>query len=345
MTAARGEWTDPRRACERCMIRRIALWLSLALLGSSCTAQQAYLAANDAASQPRSYQVWQLLDAKTGALVPFDQWIRDASTYDIIYLGEEHHNAAHIEAGLKVLGGLRAQGRQPTLALEMFGWDGQAGLDRFLSDPGVSPEPFLKEARWEDNWGGSFSDYEPLIAFARTNHLAVRALNPPRWLVRRVAKQGLASALTDPDMGRWGMWNQTLVDESAYRDVIIRQVHLCHGGLSEDAYRRMYEASLFRDEGMAKTLTETLGRQTKPDDLLVGPVVSYTGGGHIQYRLPLPNRVERRARRPVKQVTVYMTSFDPERAGDITELLKDGIADYLWLTPVGRDGMPRRCGS
>jgi hypothetical protein len=73
-----------------------------------------------------------------------------------------------------------------------------------------------------------------------------------------------------------------------------------------------------------------------------GPVVSYTGGGHIQYRLPVPNRVQRRAG-SIKQTTIYMTAFDPTRTEEIRELLRDAIADYVWLTPLSAHGAPRRC--
>lgn len=261
----------------------------------------------------------------------------------MIYLGEEHRNAAHIQAAVRVLEGLLTRNRHPVLALEMFGWDGQVGLTQYLSRTDTSLDQFLLNARWQDNWGGAFSDYEPLLTFARTHRLSVTALNPPRTLVRQVAKQGLSQALRVPEMGRWGMWNQSFVDDPAYRKVIVQQVRQCHGGLSDEEYQRMYEASIFRDEGMAKRITDTLRALSAQPDHRAGPVVSYTGGGHIQYHLPIPQRVTRRQPEIGRQMTVYLTSFDPSRPSDVTELVKDGIADYVWLTPVGTQGLPRRC--
>src|SRR2546422_1474944 len=96
----------------------------------------------------------------------------------------------------------------------MFGWDGQAGLDHYLADPDMGPDLFLQEARWKENWGGSYNDYAPLIDFARSHHLPVLALNPPKPLVRRVAKEGLSSALKDPGMLRWQMRDEVLSDRS-----------------------------------------------------------------------------------------------------------------------------------
>ncbi len=288
---------------------------------------------------PGRFQEWQILEGKTGREIPFEQWIAELATRDVIYLGEEHRNRAHIEAALKVLRALLTANLRPVLALEMFGWDGQAGLDRYLRDPEAGRDQFLLDSHWEQNWGGRFDDYEPLIAFSRQQSLPVLALNPPRRLVRGVAFQGLEQALADPDMVRWGMRDETFLDEPSYRAVILDQLRKCHGGLSEAGYQHMYEASVFRDEGMAKTIADFLGTKA-PEQ---GPLVSYTGGGHIQYRIPVPDRVRRRHAGSVKQATVYLTAFEPPRMEEIAGLIKEPIADYLWLTPLGAHGSPKRC--
>lgn len=310
--------------------------LSLALTVGCGAAPPSFM---DGSQVPNRFQAWQVLEGKTGRAVPFEPWVAELASREVIYLGEEHRNHSHIEAALKVLRALRTTNLRPVLALEMFGWDGQAGLDRYLADQGTARDQFLLDSHWEQNWGGNFEDYEPLIAFARDQGLPVLALNPPRKLVRDVAFQGLQQALADPDMVRWGMRDETFSEEPAYRDVILDQLRRCHGGLSEAGYRHMYEASVFRDEGMAKRIAEFLRR--KPAAL--GPIVSYTGGGHIQYQVPVPDRVRRRNAGPVKQVTVYMTAFEPGRAAEITRLIQEPIADYVWLTPIGPHGPPRRC--
>jgi len=78
-------------------------------------------------------------------------------------------------------------------------------------------------------------------------------------------------------------------------------------------------------------------------DASAGPVVSYTGGGHIQYNLPVPKRVARRLSNQVRQLSIYMTSFEQGRLDDLHEMITGKIADYLWLTPVSAQGIPRRC--
>jgi hypothetical protein len=53
--------------------------------------------------------------------------------------------------------------------------------------------------------------------------------------------------------------------------------------------------------------------------------------------------VARRAAEQVRQVSVYMTSFEAGRIEEIHDMIREKIADYLWLTPVSVQGLPRRC--
>ncbi len=74
-----------------------------------------------------------------------------------------------------------------------------------------------------------------------------------------------------------------------------------------------------------------------------GPLVSYTGGGHIQYHIPIPKRVKR-TQPKIKSVTIYLVAWDPSKEGEVHTQLKNGIADFLWLTPLGPKGVQARCG-
>ncbi len=297
----------------------------------------------DPAQNTPVFQAGQIWDVRTGRVVTFDDLLAAIHSADVVYLGEEHHNARHIDAALRVLRGLHAAGRRPTLGLEMFGWEAQPALDRYGAEPDWPRDEFLKAAGWEQNWGGAFADYEPLLLHAREHRLPLVALNPPKALVRLVAKQGLATALTDPAMARWDMQAEPMVDDPAYKEMIVTPLRKCHGGLSDDAYQRMYDASMFRDEGMAKVVANAVRRLSSKPETGAGPVVSYTGNGHINYRLPVPKRVARRTDGAARQVTIALASFDPSRAEEIQTLLADGVADYLWLTPLGPHGAPKRC--
>jgi len=290
------------------------------------------------------WKEWDVLDAKTAMPVNLDEWMESLSRYDIVYIGEEHHNQFHIEAALKVLQSLIDRNLRPVLALEMFGWDGQAALDRYVAPDHseVHREEFLAAVHWSQNWGGAFEDYAPLLDFARAHRLKVRAMNPPKSFIRGVVKKGLAGARSEPEWNHWGMAAETIVDDPLYRERILDQLQRCHGGGSPEDYQTMYEASMVRDEAMAKTLVATWNA-LQAERALRGPLVSYTGGGHIQYKLPVPKRVARRLSGEISQTTVYLTSFEPSQQAEIRQHMAEGLADYVWLTPMGKQGPPRRC--
>lgn len=289
------------------------------------------------------FQEWQIIETATGQPVSLDQLTALLLQQDIIYLGEEHHNRFHIDAAMTVLRKLQKEGRTPVLAMEMFAWDGQAVLDQYLSSSELTRQEFLDAVRWQQNWGGSYEDYEPLILLAKEQHWAVSAMNPPKALVRSVAQHGLAQAQSEPIMEQWSMKNEAIVDDPVYRARILQQLQACHGGGNDSLYQTMYEASMVRDEGMAKTLVNRLNQIRSGTNPMTGPLVSYTGGGHIQYNLPVPKRVVRRLTDPVHQVSIYMTSFEVGHVEELQDLIREKIADYLWLTPVSTQGSPRRC--
>ncbi|MBI3806041.1 MAG: ChaN family lipoprotein [Nitrospirae bacterium] len=292
---------------------------------------------------PTPLKEWQIIDTATGQPVSLNQWMALLLQQDIIYLGEEHHNRFHIDAAITVLQILKAGGRTPALAMEMFGWDGQAALDQYLSGLDLNRQEFLETVRWRQNWGGLFEDYEPLIRLAKEQHWTVDAMNPPKPLVRIVAKNGLTQAESDPMMAQWGMKDEAIVDDPIYRARILEQLQACHGKGDNSLYQTMLDASMFRDEGMAKTLVHRLNQIRSVSDTMAGPLVSYTGAGHIQYNLPVPKRVARRLTDQVRQVSVYMTSFAVERSEELQGMIQEKVADYLWLTPVSAKGPPRRC--
>jgi uncharacterized iron-regulated protein len=227
--------------------------------------------------------------------------------------------------------------------MEMFGWDGQRVLDRYLSAESLAREEFLDKVRWQQNWGGAFEDYEPLVQFAKDRRLPLIAMNPPKSLVRNVAKQGLDQARRDPEMAQWGMRDEMLVEDPIYRERIVQQIRACHDAGPDAMYQTMYEASMVREEGMAKTIASQVERLRSASDRSAGPVVSYTGGGHVQFNLPVPKRVARRLNNEVRQISIYLASFEKDRIGDLQDMLREKIADVVWLTPVSTLGPPRRC--
>ena len=64
-------------------------------------------------------------------------------------------------------------------------------------------------------------------------------------------------------MDQWNIDKHMSVDDPDYRRVIFKQITACHPGLPDNAYQRIYEASIFRDEGMAKIIKEYLKKKAR----------------------------------------------------------------------------------
>ncbi|HKY71628.1 MAG TPA: ChaN family lipoprotein [Nitrospira sp.] len=317
--------------------------LSLVLLNAAGCAERQPPASSGSASAPaHDFRAGEIVETASQHVISLEQLMTALLRQEVIYLGEEHHNHFHIESALTLLNQLSRAGRRPVVAMEMFGWESQPLLDRYVQGDELSRQDFLSQAGWSQNWGGPFETYEPLVAFAKTAHTRLLALNPPKPLVRMIAKKGLEQARREAEWTRWRLEEETIVDDPSYRQKIFEQLRACHGGGSDEMYQTMYEASMVRDEGMAKTIVGEIGSLRRGDPA-AGPVVSYTGGGHIQYNLPVPQRVARRLDGEIRQTSIYMTSYEPARADELREMFASRIADYIWLTPVGAEGMPRRC--
>jgi len=316
----------------------MTLLVGLALMHVGCTATLG----TDQVT-PMQWQAWQVIETKTGRLMSFPEWLETLESQDIVYLGEEHYNRHHVDAAVRLLSAFMADGVRPAIGMEMFGWDGQPAVDGYLSHRIQRTPEFLEQAHWKTNWGGAFDNYEPLVRYAEEHHLSLYAMNPPKALVRRVAKFGLSQARKETEWAQREMDQEEIVDDPAYRARLFEQLRRCHGGGADSDYQMMYEASMVRDEGMAKALVAAVKALRKEPSASQRILMSYTGGGHIQYNLPIPDRVSRRLTGQVRQVTIYLASFDAARAGDIQELLHDHIADYVWLTPVGGQGPVQPC--
>jgi len=283
-------------------------------------------------------EVDHLYDVSRQQSISFEDLLPQLLAADVIYIGEEHYTPSHLEAAQTILKAILAHDRHPALAIEMFSWDGQDALDRYIQEPGFTTEQLVEESHWKTNWGGEFADYQPLVTFAKSHQIQIFGLNPPRPLVRLVATKGLTEAWQDQEMRKWPI-EEVVTDDHVYEQLIFEQIEACHPGLPDHVYRRIFDASIFRDEGMAQVIINYL----KAKSSTAGPLVSYTGGGHIQFKIPVPKRVERKYT-GVKSITIYLEAWDPSKEDEVRSELQTGIADFLWLTPLGPKGLQPRCG-
>jgi uncharacterized iron-regulated protein len=122
--------------------------------------------------------------------VSFSQMMADTEESDVILVAEYHDNQKHHEMQLEVIRALWANKLPLAIGLEMIQADYQDQLDNWIA--GRIPEHDFK-AVYDRNWSFDWSLYRDIFIFARDHRIPMIALNIPKEVVFKVARQGFAS--------------------------------------------------------------------------------------------------------------------------------------------------------
>lgn len=254
----------------------------------------------------------QILHDVSGKAVSFRELIDDLASFDVIFVGEIHDSAEHHLVQVQILQALLARTRITAIGMEMFPQEQQEILDQYTRDV-LAEDAFLEKVEWKRTWGYSYHYYRPLLLAAKQEAIPVLALNAPRELVRKVAREGLASL---DDVARALIPREIDLGSEAHR-AYVRQAYEVHDHGDLKRFEFFYEAQCVWDETMAANIAAFMqGRDRK--------VVVFVGNGHIAWKFGIPDRIQRRV--PVSLVTVVPYALRES----IT--LDRGMADYIWLT-------------
>jgi len=106
---------------------------------------------------------------------------------DAVLFGEEHNDSIGHLLELDILRTMHQQhGNKLALSLEMFETDVQGIMDEYLAG-WISEKNFKKESR---SWN-NYSDYRPLVEYARQQQLPVVCANAPARYTNMVTRNGL----------------------------------------------------------------------------------------------------------------------------------------------------------
>lgn len=254
------------------------------------------------------FKIGEILDLKTGTALAFDDLIDQISSKDLIFIGEVHDNPEHHLIQLQILQALVACCGPISIAMEFFEKPQQPILDRYNRSE-MDEKEFLKEV----DWGSDYYFYRPLIRMAKQNNGAVLAINAPRKVVRKVARQGLESL---DDSERSKIAQEIDLSNEAHRNYVREAYERhTHGDLKEFEY--FYEAQCVWEDTMAESLAEYLRKNGNK-------LVAFMGNGHIINKFGVPDRTIERD--PVSMVTIMPLPINK----DIT--IEKETADYVWLT-------------
>jgi uncharacterized iron-regulated protein len=244
------------------------------------------------------------------------QILQSLRSANIIYLGEIHNSPTDHQDQLTILQDLRRHHASVAIGLEMFQKPFQPVLDRYLAGQ-ISEAELQTQSEYQKRWGFPWENYAPLLRLAKAQKLPVIALNTPTEIIRKVAKQGLAS-LQGADLQYIPPIAEIDRSNTKYRDVIFASYrqHQQQATANSKSFDRFYEAQLLWDETMAATAA-TFYRQHPQHRLIV-----IAGQAHISYGHGIPSRVSRRLQDlQTIQKSVILSSDEP---------WEPAIADWLF---------------
>jgi uncharacterized iron-regulated protein len=247
-----------------------------------------------------------------GMRLPPEQLLRELSGADLICVGEDHDNPHHHFAQLAILRGLLAhapmRGRQIGVGLEMIQLTFQEPLDRYLALE-IDEKQLVEQVEWHDRWGYDWAFYRPMVELGRDNRLPLLALNTPREITQKIAREGL-EGLDDAEREELPELDVSDAEHRAWFDSATRD----HPppAASRDS---MYLAQVLWDETMAETAAGWLAGHLPVRQLLV-----LAGAGHCQ-DAAIPSRVRRRVE---------------ARVASVRPIVQAGVSDPLG-TPAGFD--------
>ena len=264
----------------------------------------------------------EILRLPGGDQISFAQLLSDLYKTRVIFIGESHDQIAHHQIQVKLIQTLIHQGKNVTLAMEMFERSQQPILDRW-SQGLLTEEEFLKEIQWDTTWGLDYELYKGILDEAKSHRLKVIALNVQRDLVRKVAQSGIEGLFPEdkkilPEMD--------LTDQS--HRAYIKSIYKGHQGGSAKGFKKFYEAQSLWDEGMAETLSEFIrSHEGEQKTVLV-----FVGSGHLVYSFGIPKRFYRRTSIPYQTIVLKAWKEKMDEDFAFTEATSP-LANFLWITP------------
>lgn len=245
-----------------------------------------------------------------GPRVSLEDLVADVSTYDVVFLGEEHDNdVGHLQQ-LLILKMLHSEHPALVLSMEMFERDVQETLDDYLAGT-IDEEEFLADSR---PWGNYRTHYRPLVEYAKKHGLRVIAANVPRSLAGKVSSEGVEAVVGDPHAAR-----QTSAPKDEYWTAFQAAME-GHGGVDETTIYRYYQSQCLKDDTMAEAIVDVIQASDPPPF-----VVHVNGKFHSDARLGTAARVSWR----MPSLRIAVVSMDTE-----LNAFRTGEGAYLLRVPA-----------
>ncbi len=217
-------------------------------------------------------------------ILTVEEVARNFADYDVIIFGEYHDNQTIHQQELAVLKQLYQQNPALILSLEMFERDVQHHLDAYLAGK-ITETEFLQASR---PWQNYAEDYSPCVEFAKARQMPVLGGNIPRYIAAQYAKSG---NLEDVEQAKKGYFpEQHVVERNDYYQAFCKYMKSGQVGmkLSDEQIERYYQAQCLKDDAMAESIVNALGKEPHKT------VLHLQGEFHGRNRLGVVEKIQKR---------------------------------------------------
>lgn len=211
----------------------------------------------------------------------FQDMMKKASAYKVIFAGESHNEYSHHANQLAVIEYLNNSKKKTAIAMEMVQYEYLNVVNDFVKGR-ITEKEMLDGIDYYNNWSFDYSLYAPIFRYARDNNIDIIPLNIERDITSKIF-QGQIDNLTEEQAlslpGRMKVMNNKYEDK-------IKSVFDMHAG-STGKFTDFFLAQNIWDEIMAKHLADY--RKANPDT----SIVVICGNGHTGKYSGIPLRYKR----------------------------------------------------
>ncbi|MGI4804902.1 MAG: ChaN family lipoprotein [Janthinobacterium lividum] len=221
------------------------------------------------AQNVKSYKIY---NSSTQKIISVDDLVKLLDKTNVVFYGEEHNDSIGHLLEATILQKLYEKHPQKiALSMEMFETDCQQVLNEYLTGL-IREKNFVTDARCWPN----YSDYRPMIEFAKSNHLPVIAANAPGRYTNMVSRGGL-TALNQLDKTGKSYLPPLPIDTAT--GVYLKKFEDIMGGHSAMGGMQIYQAQNLWDATMGWSIALFL--KTHPGFM----IFQLNGGFHSEEKL------------------------------------------------------------
>lgn len=252
---------------------------------------------------------YKIYDTRSGKEISYTDMISGLSAADAVLFGEEHNDSiGHLMEAAVLKSLYEIHKDKLALSMEMFETDVQGIMDEYLAG-WISEKNFKKESR---SWN-NYSDYQPLVNFAKAHKLAVVCANAPARYTNMVTRGTLKALEQLPKATRKAFLPPFPIDTltGAYYDKFLETMG---GHTMPNMY--IYQSQNLWDATMANSILKAMKSKK---------VFHLNGRFHSDNYLGTAYRVKQQKKEKVKTISCFQT-----KAYNAAE--HKALADFVIIT-------------